>query len=93
MSSAEEAVVSAHGWILGITYSILASIVGGASKLSIRKSCEFLFSRAPSSIEVDPLHAMGIRISVLFCTAGYLQWVYFAMDIILCLDGLVCMSA
>lgn len=30
--------VSAHDWIRGITLSVVASIIGGASKLSIRKS-------------------------------------------------------
>ena len=30
--------MESHDWIRGITYSILASIIGGASKLSIRKS-------------------------------------------------------
>ena len=34
------AVVTAHDWIRGILWSILASIIGAASKLSIRKSCE-----------------------------------------------------
>mmetsp|Transcript_39995 Transcript_39995/g.73211 ORF Transcript_39995/g.73211 Transcript_39995/m.73211 type:complete len:449 (+) Transcript_39995:225-1571(+) len=38
MTSTEDAVVTAHDWIRGITFSILASIIGGASKLSIRKS-------------------------------------------------------
>ena len=41
-SGGEEAVVSAHDWVRGITFSILASMIGGASKLSIRKSCEFV---------------------------------------------------
>ncbi|KAL7532405.1 hypothetical protein ACHAWF_005668 [Thalassiosira exigua] len=30
--------VTAHDWVLGIAFSILASVIGGASKLSIRKS-------------------------------------------------------
>ena len=34
-------IVTATGWIWGIAYSVMASLVGGASKLSIRKSCEF----------------------------------------------------
>jgi len=34
----DASVVTAHDWILGIAFSILASIIGGASKLSIRKS-------------------------------------------------------
>jgi len=38
MTSTEEAVVSPHDWVLGIAFSVLASIIGGASKLSIRKS-------------------------------------------------------
>ena len=42
-SGGEEAVVSAHDWVRGITFSILASMIGGASKLSIRKSCEFVY--------------------------------------------------
>jgi len=39
-SMAEHGVVTAHDWIRGISFSVLASIIGGASKLSIRKSCE-----------------------------------------------------
>ena len=37
-SLAEESVVSASAWIKGISLSVLASIIGGASKLAIRKS-------------------------------------------------------
>lgn len=37
MSEASDA-VSSHDWVLGVTYSVMASIIGGASKLSIRKS-------------------------------------------------------
>ena len=33
-----DAAVTATDWIWGITYSVLASIIGGASKLAIRKS-------------------------------------------------------
>lgn len=33
-----DAAVSATDWMWGITYSVLASIIGGASKLAIRKS-------------------------------------------------------
>ncbi|KAL9179012.1 hypothetical protein ACHAXT_011985 [Thalassiosira profunda] len=38
MSSPSEAVVSAHDWVRGIALSVLASMIGGAAKLSIRKS-------------------------------------------------------
>lgn len=37
-SPEEAAVVTANGWIKGISFSILASMIGAASKLSIRKS-------------------------------------------------------
>jgi hypothetical protein len=37
-SLTEESVVSASAWFKGISLSVLASIIGGASKLAIRKS-------------------------------------------------------
>ncbi|KAL3777573.1 hypothetical protein ACHAW5_007104 [Stephanodiscus triporus] len=36
--AAEHAAVTTHDWIRGISLSVLASVIGGASKLSIRKS-------------------------------------------------------
>jgi hypothetical protein len=38
VSSSDESIVSTSDWIMGISLSILASMIGGASKLMIRKS-------------------------------------------------------
>lgn len=50
--------VVAHNWIGGIGISILGSIIGGASKLSIRKSCErfYFFGRRIDRPSLSSFH-------------------------------------
>lgn len=50
---AEQHVVTAHDWVRGIFFSVLASLIGGASKLSIRKSWLIDARREGSSNEAS----------------------------------------
>jgi hypothetical protein len=54
---AEQHVVTAHDWIRGIFFSVLASLIGGASKLSIRKSWLIDARREGSCIESSEVNA------------------------------------
>ena len=49
-SAAEEVVVTGQDWIRGITYSVLASMIGAASKLSIRKSSKCLIIKIKKEV-------------------------------------------
>lgn len=57
ISMAEQHVVTAHDWVRGIFFSVLASLIGGASKLSIRKSWLIDARREGSCIESSEVNA------------------------------------
>ena len=54
---AEQHVVTAHDWVRGIIFSVLASLIGGASKLSIRKSWLIDARREGSCVESSEVNA------------------------------------
>ena len=65
-SLTEESVVSASAWFKGISLSVLASIIGGASKLAIRKS----WLMDPQQHHPEPPSVLETPIDVVGAMAG-----------------------
>jgi len=57
---ADDAGVTASDWVWGVTFSVLASLIGGASKLAIRKSW-LIYGRLKSGSTPDDLQTSSSR--------------------------------